>query len=58
MKPLVSVMIGAYNAAMMRLERRSSGDRDAAITLLKRAVTLGDEPARKALASLTPSKVR
>jgi hypothetical protein len=43
--------VGAYNAALMRLER---GERDAAIALMQRAVALGDDKAATKLAGLAP----
>lgn len=41
--------IAAYNAALMRLERAADGDREAALKLLERGVTLGDTRSRKRL---------
>ncbi|MFC3816619.1 hypothetical protein [Lysobacter sp. GCM10012299] len=41
--------IAAYNAAMMRLDRGSDGDRVAAFTLLERAAALGDAKSRARL---------
>lgn len=41
--------VGAYNAALMRLERGAEGDRDAAVALLERAAALGDEKSRARL---------
>lgn len=38
--------IGAYNAALMRLERGADGDRAAALALLERGVSLGDAKSR------------
>jgi hypothetical protein len=46
--------IGAYNAALMRLERNGPGDAAAARKLLGHAVALGDEKARARLAALPP----
>lgn len=42
-------VIAAYNAAVMRLERGSDGDRAAAIALLERGVALGDAKSRTRL---------
>lgn len=48
--------IGAYNAALFRLERAGDGDRAAAETLLQRAIELGDAKAASVLQSLrTPA---
>ncbi|UHQ21868.1 hypothetical protein LVB77_14460 [Lysobacter sp. 5GHs7-4] len=41
--------IAAYNAALMRLERRSEADRAAALALLERGAALGDEKSRARL---------
>lgn len=41
--------IAAYNAALMRLERNTGGDRAAAMALLERGMALGDEKSRKRL---------
>lgn len=38
--------IAAYNAAVMRLERGSDGDRESALALLERGATLGDAKSR------------
>lgn len=43
--------IAAYNAAVMRLERNSEGDRAAARALLERAAALGDAKSRAKLAA-------
>ena len=43
--------IAAYNAALMRLERGSKGDRAAAIKLLERGASLGDARSRARLDS-------
>lgn len=45
--------VGAYNAAILRLERASEGDRAAAVALLKQAAGMGDEKAQAKLAALT-----
>jgi TPR repeat protein len=45
--------IGAYNAALMRLERNGAGDRKAALALLRNAAAAGDLKARQKLAALT-----
>lgn len=44
--------IGAYNAAILRLERNAKGDRQAAQALLRKAAGQGDQPAAALLASL------
>ncbi len=44
--------IGAYNTAMMRLERAGEGDREQALALLKRASDLGDQKSGALLRSL------
>jgi TPR repeat protein len=36
--------IAAYNAALMRLERKQAGDADKALELFERGAALGDEP--------------
>lgn len=43
--------IGAYNAALMRLERGADGDRAAALALLERGAVLGDAKSRARLES-------
>ena len=45
--------IGAYNAAMIRIERGHKGDREAAIALLKQAVALKDKKSEALLAKLS-----
>lgn len=37
--------VAAYNAAVLRLERGASGDREAALALLRKAAAAGDTPA-------------
>ena len=49
----MSDAISAYNAAIMRLERRQDGDYEAALKLLKQAVELGDSPAEALLHEIT-----
>jgi hypothetical protein len=44
--------IAAYNAALMRLERRGKGDLEAATTLLSQAVATGDKKAQARLDKL------
>lgn len=44
--------IGAYNAALVRLERGDQGDREAATKLLQQAAAAGDSPAQAALQAL------
>ena len=44
--------VGAYNAAVMRLERGNKGDREAAVQLLEKAAGQGDEKSKAKLASL------
>jgi hypothetical protein len=44
--------IGAYNAAVIRLDRGQAGDRDAAIALLRQGVALKDKQSAALLASL------
>jgi hypothetical protein len=46
--------IGAYNAALMRLEKGGASNRKAAHALLERAAGLGDDKARKKLETLAP----
>lgn len=50
--------IGAYNAAIMRLERRQPGDEAEAITLLKKSAATGDKKAQAKLdvMSVAPAK--
>lgn len=49
--------VAGYNAAVMRLDRGKAGDRQAAKALLESAVSLGDAPSLKILASLNaPAK--
>ncbi|MFC4159019.1 hypothetical protein [Chitinimonas lacunae] len=44
--------IAAYNAALIRLDRKQKGDREAAQALLKQAAAAGDKPAQVALQKL------
>ncbi len=44
--------VAAYNAALMRLERRGQGDAEAAAALLKKAADAGDKKAQERLQSL------
>ncbi len=44
--------IGAYNAALIRLERGKGGDIEAATALLSQAAALGDKPAQERLKKL------
>lgn len=44
--------IAAYNAAMMRLDRREKGDFEAAVTLLAQAASAGDKEAQARLEEL------
>jgi hypothetical protein len=44
--------IAAYNAAILRLERNAAGDKQAALTLLKKSASLGDQKAQLKLKSL------
>lgn len=44
--------VGAYNAAVMRLERGDKGDREAAMRLLEKAAGQGDEKSKARLADL------
>lgn len=44
--------VSAYNAAMMRLERREAGDLEAATTLLTKAADAGDAKSRERLQAL------
>ncbi len=46
--------IAAYTAALMRLERGASGDRDTALAYLAQAAWAGDRPARERLRRLAP----
>lgn len=46
--------IGAYNAAVMRIERAQTGDREAALELLELGAALGDVKSRELLASSKP----
>jgi len=41
--------VAAYNAAILRLERGDSGDREAALELLRKAAAAGDQPAASLL---------
>jgi hypothetical protein len=50
--------IGAYNAAIMRLERGHAGDEAAAITLLEKSAASGDKKAQAKLSSLAAKKPR
>ncbi|MTW12845.1 hypothetical protein GM658_19745 [Pseudoduganella eburnea] len=45
--------IAAYNAAILRLERGDSGDREAALALLRKAATAGDRPSATLLEQTT-----
>lgn len=44
--------VGAYNAAILRLERNAKGDMQAARALLQKAAAQGDQPSASLLASL------
>ena len=44
--------VAAYNAALLRLERGETGDREAAVILLKQAADAGDKKARTRLGKL------
>lgn len=48
--------IAAYNAALMRLERKGPGDREAAGELLRQAAGMGDTKAREILKKLEREK--
>jgi hypothetical protein len=41
--------IASYDAAMIRLDRGETGDRQAAMALFERAAALGDDKARERL---------
>lgn len=45
--------VAAYNGAILRLERGASGDREAALALLRKAVAAGDKPAAALLEQTT-----